>query len=281
MTNVKFLKGIKSALPTNGVDNSSLYFVEDSGELFKSVGNGQPLVKIGDVLGNYTDLTDLQTKNPAIQGKLYLTNDSKLYTYNGTSYELISGSETISADNVTETATHKVMTADERIKLAGIEENANNYVHPTTHAPSEIATDSSNRFVTDAQIANWDDKYTKTEVDNKVSAVVTGLDWKESVATFADLATTYTTAEEGWTASVKDDDIIYRYDGTTWVAISANSIPLVTQSVDGKMSKEDKTKLDGITANATKVEASTTNGNIKINGTETTVFSLEWESFGI
>lgn len=281
MTNVKFLKGIKSALPTNGVDNSSLYFVEDSGELFKSVGNGQPLVKIGDVLGNYTDITDLQTKNPAIQGKLYLTNDSKLYTYNGTSYELISGSEAISADNVTETATHKVMTADERIKLAGIEENANNYVHPDTHTPSEIATDASNRFVTDAQIANWDDKYTKAEVDNKVSAVVTGLDWKESVATFADLATTYPTAEEGWTASANDDDVIYRYDGASWIAVSANSIPLATQTLDGKMSKEDKVKLDEITANATKVEASTTNGNIKINGTETTVFSLEWESFGI
>ena len=34
-----------------------------------------------------------------------------------------------------------------------------------------------------------------------------------------------------------------------------------------------KTKLDGITAGATKVEASTTNGNIKINGTETKVYT--------
>lgn len=35
----------------------------------------------------------------------------------------------------------------------------------------------------------------------------------------------------------------------------------------------EKTKLSGITAGATKVEASTTNGNVKINGTETVVYA--------
>jgi hypothetical protein len=39
------------------------------------------------------------------------------------------------------------------------------------------------------------------------------------------------------------------------------------------MSKDDKTKLNGIQGGATKVEASTTNGKIKINGTETTVYT--------
>jgi hypothetical protein len=34
-----------------------------------------------------------------------------------------------------------------------------------------------------------------------------------------------------------------------------------------------KAKLDGITEGATKVEASDTNGNVKINGTETTVYT--------
>ena len=46
-----------------------------------------------------------------------------------------------------------------------------------------------------------------------------------------------------------------------------------TTSAAGLMSKDDKTKLNGITSGATKVEASTTNGNIKINGTETTVYT--------
>ena len=34
-----------------------------------------------------------------------------------------------------------------------------------------------------------------------------------------------------------------------------------------------KTKLAGIAAGATKTEASTTNGNIKVNGTEVTVYT--------
>jgi len=40
-------------------------------------------------------------------------------------------------------------------KLNGIEAGANNYTHPANHAPSIITQDSTNRFVTDAQIAAW------------------------------------------------------------------------------------------------------------------------------
>lgn len=36
---------------------------------------------------------------------------------------------------------------------------------------------------------------------------------------------------------------------------------------------EEKTKLTGVAAGATKTEASTTNGNIKVNGTEVTVYT--------
>ena len=43
--------------------------------------------------------------------------------------------------------------------------------------------------------------------------------------------------------------------------------------VSGLMSGSDKVKLDGIATGATKVESSTTNGSIKINGTATTVYT--------
>ncbi|WP_243156123.1 hypothetical protein [Clostridium sp. C2-6-12] len=87
---------------------------------------------------------------------------------------------------------------------------------------------------------NWNDKYTKNETDNKLSALVTSLDYKEHVATFDDLSKTYPNAEDGWTVSVDDNDITYKYNGLKWVPISANSIPLATSEVDGKMSKQDK-----------------------------------------
>lgn len=47
----------------------------------------------------------------------------------------------------------------------------------------------------------------------------------------------------------------------------------VTTSASGFMSAADKTKLNGIAAGANKVESSTTNGNIKINSTETNVYT--------
>lgn len=43
-------------------------------------------------------------------------------------------------------------------KLNGIASGANNYTHPSTHAPSIIAQDTNNRFVTDANIADWNSK---------------------------------------------------------------------------------------------------------------------------
>lgn len=91
---------------------------------------------------------------------------------------------------------------------------------------------------------NWDDKYTRNEVDNKFSALETAVDWKEAVSTYADLATTYPHPDDGWTVNVKDTNYTYRWSGTAWIAISANAIPKATQSVDGLLSKEDKTRYD-------------------------------------
>nr|WP_302549691.1 hypothetical protein [Enterocloster clostridioformis] len=91
---------------------------------------------------------------------------------------------------------------------------------------------------------NWDDKYTRNEVDNKLSALETAVDWKEAVSTYADLATTYPHPDDGWTVNVKDTNYTYRWSGTAWIAISANAIPKATQSVDGLLSKEDKTHYD-------------------------------------
>ncbi|EHQ88303.1 tail fiber protein [Desulfosporosinus youngiae] len=46
----------------------------------------------------------------------------------------------------------------EKSKLAGIATGANNYVHPSTHPPSIIVQDSSNRFVTDSEKSTWNGK---------------------------------------------------------------------------------------------------------------------------
>lgn len=91
---------------------------------------------------------------------------------------------------------------------------------------------------------SWGDKYTKNEIDNKFSTLETNIDWKESVATYSDIAKTYPNPADGWTVNVKDTDYTYRYNGTGWVAISANAIPKATTSVDGLLSKTDKAHYD-------------------------------------
>ena len=69
-------------------------------------------------------------------------------------------------------------------------------------------------------------------------------------------------------------------------ATAKGTVDGVTTALSGKVDKEngkglssndytsaEKTKLSGIATGATKTEASTTNGNIKINGSETTVYN--------
>ena len=120
----------------------------------------------------------------------------------------------------------------------------------TVHAPTANAVKTaydkaaSVENTVNLNKSNWNDKYTKNEIDNKFSALENNIDWKEAVATFADITKTYPNPEDGWTVNVKDTDYTYRYSGSTWVAISANSIPKATQSVDGLLSKEDKVSYD-------------------------------------
>ena len=86
-----------------------------------------------------------------------------------------------------------------------------------------------------------------TDIDNKLSALETNIDWKETVETYDDIATIYPNPEDGWTVNTKDNNITYRYNGSEWVAISANAIPKATNEVDGLMTKEYAKKLDGLT----------------------------------
>lgn len=120
----------------------------------------------------------------------------------------------------------------------------------TTHAPTanavKIAYDKamSVENTINSNKNNWNDKYTKNEIDNKFSALESNIDWKESVATYADIIKTYPNPQDGWTVNVKDTDYTYRYSGSAWVVISANAIPKATQSVDGLLAKEDKINYD-------------------------------------
>ena len=89
------------------------------------------------------------------------------------------------------TSADGLMAKEDKEKLDGIDEGANNYQHPANHPASMITEDATHRFVTDTEKQTWANKYTKEEVDNKFSTLETSIDWKEAVGTFDDIATTY------------------------------------------------------------------------------------------
>ena len=134
---------------------------------------------------------------------------------------------------------------------------------------TKVDTIEGSRLVSETEIEVFNDKYSKTEVDNKLSMLETNIDWKESVATFADIATTYPSPVDGWTVNVKDTDYTYRYNGTSWIAISANAIPKATTTEDGLMSKEYVTQVDTNKTDILSLEA--TVGDVAMTTTTQTV----------
>lgn len=66
-----------------------------------------------------------------------------------------------------------LFSGSDKNKLDGIQNGANNYVHPATHPPSIIAQDSTNRFVTDTQVTSWDAKETPSGAQTKANTAET------------------------------------------------------------------------------------------------------------
>lgn len=92
-----------------------------------------------------------------------------------------SGTAVWSTDNnttygkATQTADGLMSKAD-KTKLDGMETNANNYVHPSTHPASIITQDSTHRFVSDIEKSKWNAKMETTSdaADNTVSFTPAG-----------------------------------------------------------------------------------------------------------
>lgn len=66
-----------------------------------------------------------------------------------------------------------LMAAADKSKLDSVAQGANNYVHPSTHSPSIIVQDSSNRFVTDAEKTAWNGKANLVTTPQQTTADVT------------------------------------------------------------------------------------------------------------
>lgn len=141
-----------------------------------------------------------------------------------------------------------VMTQAERIKLARIEDNANYYVHPSYHNWTMIETTEDAQFISSLEKESYSDKYTKTEIDNKLAAFGNGIIPKPYVEKYADIIITYPNPEKGW--RVPTSEGAYIFDGELWLKSGNDIAPIATTTVDGLMSADMVRKLSTIAQGA-------------------------------
>lgn len=104
--------------------------------------------------------------------------------------------------------------------------------------------------VTPKEKERFNDKYTRSEINALLSSIVTNINWLEEVETYDNLFTKHPNPKLGDTCTVLDTGLSYTFNSKMWVVSLVSFIPLVTYAEDGRMSKEDKIKLDGIEKDA-------------------------------
>jgi hypothetical protein len=226
---------------------------------------------VDDVL-EYANLASLPSTGET--GKIYTALDTnKIYRWGGSSYTEISGSAG-STDSLPEGSVNLYFTNARGSASAPVQSVA---------GKTGIVT----LVKSDVGLGNVDN----TSDANKPvsSATATALAGKEPVISTKNTAfnknyeATPTNIKMNGTQAIGALDTIARGDhvhpsdtskaDATHVGSGGTSHAVATTSIAGFESAADKTKIDSVATGATKVESSTTNGNIKINGTETTVYT--------
>ncbi|MBU5332129.1 hypothetical protein KQI61_07950 [Anaerocolumna aminovalerica] len=169
-------------------------------------------------------------------------SSQKTVNYVNTKIEsAISGLEGLSDNNFTNA---------EKIKLAGIERNANYYSHPLTHPSSIITTTPDRDFISDVEKQLFADKYTKIEVDNMIAQISSGIIWKPEVPNFEDIKIKYPNPQYNWCVSCAQGTFLY--NGSEWIKIGSGTIPLATRNNNGLLSSDDYFKLSQIEKGANR-----------------------------
>lgn len=158
-------------------------------------------------------------------------------------------------------------TTAEKTKLEGIAENANNYVHPESHAATMITEDATHRFATDAEKTAWNgkiDSSSKGQANGVATLDENGLipsgqlpSYVDDVVEgYADVTTNTTTDDNGYTTTTTtvngfysdaghknaitgeagkiyidvNTNISYRWGGTVFVTITSTDCTAVTNA---------------------------------------------------
>lgn len=223
----------------------------------------------------WDSITSLANKVDVVAGKGLSTNDYTTTEKNklagiATGANNYTHPSTHSADILVDGTTNKVFTATEKTKLSGIATGAEVNVQSDWNAISGDAlilnkpTTISGYGITDA--------YTKTEVDNKLSAVYK---YKGIVPTVGNLPSTGMVVGDVW--NVTDTNINYAWDGSVWDPLGGvvgADVSLATPTTDGLLSASDFVKLSGIESNANNyTHPATHSADIIVDGTTNKVYT--------
>ena len=194
-------------------------------------------------LYNGLDSDSATTALTAKQGKV-LNDKLNTHTSNNTIHITAAERTTWNAKASTVIATQTangLMSKEDKSKLDGIAENANNYVHPSTHPATMIVEDTTHRFSTDSEKATWNAKATTATVTVKSNGLMSADD-KNKLDGIEENANNYVHPNDANTRHVSDTEkAMWNAKATTATA---------TQTTNGLMSYSDKAKLDNISSGA-------------------------------
>ncbi|WP_214810958.1 pyocin knob domain-containing protein [Exiguobacterium sp. s127] len=221
---------------------------------------------------------------------------------------LMSGADKTKLNGVSNGATKTVNSATNgNINIDGTDQVV--YAHPTTHPPSIIAQDASNRFVSDTEKASYAAKETPTGAQTKADAALNaakayavnmattgtttdpnatlegyiltnhvnspglGLYWHIETRFYSSVSATANRSQTAQAYNSSNPRLFIRnyYSSYGWSAWNELAhTDLATSALDGLMRKEDKSKLDGVASNANNYVHPAGDGNLHVPATGTT-----------
>ena len=142
-----------------------------------------------------------------------------------------------------------------------------------THTADEVSETANKKYVSPTEKADWNGRVTQSQLQQAIQTFSSGLAWKGVYDTIDALNKAITSPKEGdFVIVIKEPtyqskNTLLIYEGAPsnkWQTVGELFIPgKATQSADGLMSKEDKTKLDGLHNYTLGVATTTTLGGVK------------------
>ena len=167
-----------------------------------------------------------------------------------------------------------LMSAEDKIKLNTVENNANNYIHPQNHPATMITEDATHKFVTDEQIKSWESKPTSALASSEINGLMSKED-KAKLDVIEAKANNYVHPEKHDPSIIIQDEtnrFVTDIQIQKWDNKAENKT--ATTGSNGLMSRVDKQKLDAI-----KLYKLAENQTVKKEGIITLSFPITTSKF--